>query len=721
MILNKKDYKGYILLENQFLRKPEDYTQYVNPVEEYMEQAAKYVSVNLNIDIPTASIYVREVLKDSDIKYPSITCNVREDNFDKFKRKTSLIAYINTAKKNKEIIVPSLTTYLNSKKLNSFQKEFIQGNLTKRKAAKRKMANAKADGRQADFIYYNVLQKVLKIFNNSLSGAYAIVSTVLYNPSAHYTLTSLTRAVASIGNAVSEMMISGNRYYKDFRTVINSITSTIVHVDLNRIQHTVNKYNMHIPTITETYDMVLRSSRLYWKSDSKEIKIYDYISKLSDVERCAIVYVNDLYQVRILNDALARDLIGSLAKKEKGYYYNNDYSVLKDSQEFVTNLAHHICEDELRGIRFDYVKYAKTSTMDTVVSTVKNINIVLNKYQDLIKTFFGTDVMPIDIAYIKDMLRRAIVLSDTDSTCATYNDYVTWYFGVEIQSTEGTAISAAVMTINTQVIDHFLKVLSANMGVEIDVRDMLAMKNEFYWPNMTPANVSKHYYAGVAIQEGTVFKTLERELKGVHLHANLLPQYFKNKSMSLIDGIQDDILNNRKLDLHKYVKYVSDLEVEIINTLKGLNPKVLKNGKVNEAKAYTNGAEGSAYRYHTLWNTVFSGKYGTVAEPPYTTYELPVILKNTTGQNTLRKSNVGDDAIRNALADFTKKNFASGLSTIKIPKAKIDSVGIPEELLDVIDIHRSVEIIMNVFYIILETIGFYKKPKMLIHEQLDIE
>ncbi len=706
--------------ENPFLRNPKEYKQHMNPLEEYIQQATKYVAINLDIDLLTANKYVREVLKDSDIKDPVISYYEREANFDKFKKKTTLLTYLNTAKNNNEIIVPSFTTYVNSKKINSFQKKFIQGNLTKRKQAKKKMADAKAEGNNDDFIYYNVLQKVLKIFNNSLSGAYAITSTALYNPSAHYTLTSITRSVASIGNAVSEMMISGNRYYKDFDNVMNSLTATITHVDLNLIKDAVRMFKLNIPTIDETFNMVIHSSKLYWRSKSKEQKIYEYISKMSDLERTAVVYVNDFYQITKLNDSFSRNLIDNLSKRVTGYYYDNDYSTLLESEEFVLNLAHHICMDDIRGQKLDYEKMKRSTTIDALVSTVKNINNVLDKYKLYLKAFFGTDIMPIDISDVKDMLRRSIVLSDTDSTCATYNYYVEWFFGAQLQSSRATAVSASVMTINTQVIDHFLKTLSANMGVEIDVRDMLAMKNEFYWPTMTPANVSKHYYAGVEIQEGTVFKELERELKGVHLHANNLPPYFKNGSMKMIDDIQNSIINNEKIDLHAYAERVADFENTIVESLKELKPSSLRNGKIREAKAYSDPEDKSVYRYHTLWNEVFSSKYGRMDEPPYTTYDLPVVLKGKKDLAKLLIEGNGDLAIKEKLSNFTTKNFSSGLKTIKLPKNKIDTHGIPVELIDVIDVVRSVENIMNPFYIILETLSLFRKNNMLIMDQVSV-
>jgi len=191
--------------------------------------------------------------------------------------------------------------------------------------------------------------------------------------------------------------------------------------------------------------------------------------------------------------------------------------------------------------------------------------------------------------------------------------------------------------------------------------------------------------------------------------------------MEFIDDLQKTVTEDKMVNFYEIIERVGLVEKEIINTLKSLKPDVLKNGKVKEAKAYTLDANSSAYRYHTLWNTVFSNKYGHVDEPPYTTYDLPVILKNKSALEILVNSKHGDQKIREDLNDFILTNFSSGLMTLKLPKTKIDVHGIPEELIDAIDVKRSVEIIMNSFYIVLETLGFYKKPNMLVHEQISLE
>jgi len=709
--------------ENPFMRDSlKDYKQYVSPFKEYKDGAVTYVTKMLGLDREAADYYVTQVLKESSIKDPEIEFVARDSKtFDAVRKKGSLLKYIERTKNNNEIFAPSLTTYLHPTKLESFQKQFIQNNLSKRTVTKKKMAEAKIDGRHDDFVYYNVLQKVLKIFNNALSGAYAVGSTALFNPSAHYTLTSTTRSVASIGNAVTEMMVAGNRYYKDYDTVIEAISMTITYADLKAIKKAIKKFKLHIPTVEEMMEVTLRSSRLYWKSKEKEENIAKYLSKLNEEERCAYTYINDFYHLRKFNDKLARSLLGSLSKRCTGDYDFEDYSVLFESEEFVLNTAYHVCSRDFEGKKADFEVLKDQPEMDALVSTVKNINRVMSAAGDLIRPLFCSDIMPIHISDMKDVLRRAIVLSDTDSTCGTYEEYIKWYYGAYVFTPESIALSAAIMMINGETISHFLKVLTANMNVELSVRDILSMKNEFFWPIMTPANVSKHYYAGVKIQEGRVYKELDRELKGVHLHANKIPIKYKQKVLELINHIEDTLTSGNKLVLSQIINGVIQLEDEVLKDLRNLKTSPLKVAKIKPHKEYTLDEEESKYRYHILWNKIFAEKYGKIREPEYTTYEIPIKLKKKKDIKEFIENGNGCPIIRKKLGELILKQFSNGVETLPIPQDIGIDKGIPEELLTVLDYRKTATLALKPFYIILETIGIYRHPEMLLTEYINMK
>jgi len=339
----------------------------------------------------------------------------------------------------------------------------------------------------------------------------------------------------------------------------------------------------------------------------------------------------------------------------------------------------------------------------------------LNKYRDLIQTFFVTDVMPPTIAYIKDMFRDVIVLSDTDSTCGSYDQWVSWYAGSIVFTPETTAVSAAIMTVNTQVIDHYLKVFTANMNVDKQDVELIKMKNEFYWLTLTTCNSSKHYYGDIAIQEGNVFAETELELKGVHLIASNVNEKIRKQAHEMILRIQRETVEGKGLNLTDYIKEVAAVERTILSDIKEGKFSVFKLDKIKEEKAYKLDKSRSPYLHKILWDDVFSDKYGAPGEPPYMVVNVPTLLKSRRSTSEFIDS-VGDRDTAGKLSKFLGDRNKDNLGTFRIPLTIAYEKGIPEEIFGAIDTERVVTNNCNVFYMVLETIGFYRKPGMLICE-----
>ena len=680
----------------------------IKPVKAYLDQASTYISKVKNIDKSKAFELIKKVIKDSDAKDPIVTYWSRGDNGDKKEEQITLTNYLGSVLKNNESMAPSFTSYLNSNVKDSLHKNFVLMNLKSRSIEKKKAANFKAEGNMPKFKYHNTMQKTKKIFNNSLSGAYASKGTILFNPSAHYTLTSITRAVASIGNAVSEVMVSGNRHYKDLEAVMNHFTATISIIDKDKVKVVMDKYKIHYPTTDEVMKMIEYNTLFYWSSESSEKVLREYVESMSPLDRAMVLYINDAYHIRKYNDKLMRDLLGNLHQKKMGAS-NPDVKIVKEADEYVTNLVAHICSEDIKGIKVNYDAMRGTPTLDVLIATTDNVNNTISMYSDFLNTMFVTSVMPVDIAYIKDMTRRAIVLSDTDSTCASYGEWVEWYFGEMRFDAESTALSAAVMTITTQVIDHYLKVLAGNMNVDLNQRDMLKMKNEFYWKVFAPANVSKHYYAGVSIQEGSVFKNTERELKGVNLIASNIPIKYQTMLHKMIDSIIATISNNEKIDLGKLLNFVADIERELIAAIHDGNINILKTEKIKSKESYKLAWDRSPYYHYVLWQEVFADKYGESEPPQITALKLGTTLSSKNKIKLFLES-IADPIIKEKFIKFLEKHPKDSLGVLRLPYTVLAVHGIPDELKDIIDVNRIVKDTCAPFYVVLATLGFEIPP-----------
>lgn len=701
---------------NPFLLNLKDYKMNVDPVNDYIKQATVFLHKMTNEPMEVCRGKVKKKIRENKPIDPKVHFYHRKENLDKEQSSSSLTNYIKSVKQNKQILMPSFTVYTHPDKKRSLHSDFTMQNIVSRSKAKKEAFSAKMRGDFEEFKFKNTLQKTMKIYNNSLSGAYASVSTNIMNPSAHYSLTSVTRCVSAIGNSITEMMVAGNRHYRKPETVINHITATITEVDLNKIEKVIQKYQLEIPTITDVFNMVLASTRFYWENDDEEKFILEYISKLTDIERSAFMYVNDFCHIRERNSKLVMRFLNRLSSKEIGLVREEEKEkVFKNTPGYIVNLVHHILNEELKGVEVKYEEIKGTQLFDMMVSTMVNVDRTLEEYSDLIKAFFVTTVSPIDIAYLRDIMRKSIVLSDTDSTCGTYQDWVIWKYGEVVFSPESTALAASVMTVTTQAIDHYIKVFSGNMNIPEEHMDKLEMKNEFFWETYAPANVTKHYYANVNIQEGMVFDKAELELKGVHLIAGNIPPEYKKKSEEMMIRINDTVRNNEKIEIIDYITEIAELEREVIERFDKGDTDILRIEKIKNADSYKQDPEESKYSYYLMWKEVYGELYGETTPPPYTGVKLPTYT-DTKAKMKAYMDKIENPVIKNNLEKYMKKNKKDYVGTVILPLAALGGRGIPKELMKHADKKRVVFDICFVFYIILETLGFYRKDDMTLTE-----
>lgn len=710
----KLDYDNYD--PNIFKRSLDKYEKALEPANDYIKQVATLVTKTCNISYDNAVKHVKDILKTKQITNPIVKFKHKQENGDTIEETLSLTNYIKDAVKNNEIIVPSFTTYYHPSVKESLHANFLNINVKLRKSDKQNSHKYKQLGDKVKALYYETMQKVRKVANNSLSGAYASKSTILNNPSAHYTLTSMTRCVASVGNAITESLVAGNKHFRSPDIMINYISSIITDIDMNKVERVVNRFNLYTPTAEEVLETMLVSSDLYWKDLEFENKLLDILKCLNKFELTAVCYVNDLFHMKRFNQNFVKRMIGELAEK-KVIGSVNALREIEIAPEGVVILAHHILSVELKGKNIDYkeLKESDPDLLYTIGSVVRNIMVVLERYKSLFEVFFVTNIMPIGIAYIKDIQREVIVLSDTDSTCGSYDHWVEWYFGEDKFTPEAIALSASVMTINTQIMDHYLKILSKNMNIENKNIELLKMKNEYFWTVFTAANVSKHYYADTLIKEGNVYKSPELELKGVHFIASSASQDLVARTLNMIKDINATASSGEKLSLTKYVNEVADMERVLIKAIKDGGVGIFKREKIKQASSYKLGPDKSPYLYHLLWEEVFSEKYGISGDPEYMAIKIPTNI-NSKKDMADYINNIQDKDIANKLSNFMTKYGKEAIKTFRAPSAVIGNSGIPDELLSAVDIKRIIFDNLNMAYLTLETIGFYRKGDMILTE-----
>lgn len=691
-----------------FLLNDNEYVRDIDPVNHYIQQVSTYLTITTGKAFEECEKFVKAKIRDKtfpNIRNPEIRYFERENYADRHIVEGNLLGYIKDAVKNKELIAPTMTTYVNPAEKESLLVSYIDSNVKARSAAKKEEFAAEAAGNEELKKIKNIEQTNRKLSNNAISGAHVSPSTPLFNKSSHSTLTSNCRSTSGYGNANNEKFLCGNRHYWNAQLVLGNIIDIITHTDLNTLDVVMNKYNMYYPNTKDVMKCIKYSTDLYW-SNLKAIKtIQNLIDCLTPIQKAAFLYVGDLYHLRKYNDSLVRDFISKLSSKVTAEQ-QDPLAIVKSAKEDTLNLAHQICSNEVKGIGKDYSKIKDTPAIHTLASTCLNIESVIIEYSDLIRALFVTDNMPASVGYFPESIRRSVLTSDTDSTIFTVQDWVKWHTGDLGFDDTSMAVAATMIYLSSQTIKHLLSKMSANFGIQEARLHQIAMKNEFKFDIFVPTNVAKHYYALISCQEGNVFSKDKIEIKGVHLKSSNAPEVITTAAADLMREIMDTIKRNQKIRIIDILKKLADIERNIINGIRSGDLQYFRLGEIKRPESYIKSAEESPYAHYILWKEVLSDYYGDYGEPPYQTLKMSTTLVNPT--NTANwLANMKNKDLAKKFENYFKRNDKKTMPIFMIPLDAMNIHGIPPELLDVIDTRRIVYDICKIFYLILETLGIY--------------
>ena len=149
---------------------------------------------------------------------------------------------------------------------------------------------------------------------------------------------------------------------------------------------------------------------------------------------------------------------------------------------------------------------------------------------------------------------------------------------------------------------------------------------------------------------------------------------------------------------------VADAERKLMKEL--LEGTLLRTIEIKNAESYTKPPDQSPYAYHTLWMEVFAPKYGEFGLPPYSATRINTSLDNPTKfQSWLDQ--IQDKELAHRMRVWATKNNKRTLPSLLIPTETIKMNGIPEELKTAMNLRKIVSDLCNVYYIVLETLGFY--------------
>lgn len=702
-------------VENPFVLEKAAYKRDIDILRHYVEDMAAYLHISTKKPLDQCRRFVMEQIRPGgqfEFKDPTVYYLERDEHGDRAKKTTTMSRYIGHSVEEQQLIAPTFTTYLNPKKNKSLLVDFIDGNVAARSKAKKAMFAAKMDGNKLLEFVKKLEQGNKKISNNSISGAHVSNSTPLFNKTAHSTLTSNCRSTSGFGNANNEKFLCGNRHYWNPKIVLNNIVSIVNHTDYEKMAKAMNDWGIRHPTPAEVMECITYSTNLYWENQTAMDYIRDLVYNLTPEQCSAFVYTGDLYHLAKFNDTVVRTFVERLSKAVKEPC-ENPGEVFETHREEYRVLAGQFFPIEMKGMTM--MKIKGTELEQFLASTVKNIHQTIIDYRSLIEGFWVTDNVPASLAFFPESIRRAALTSDTDSTIFTVQDWVFWRHGDDPGFTpETTATAATMIFLAAETITHVLARMSANFGIETERIHQVAMKNEFKFDVFVPTQVGKHYFAYISCQEGNIYKEFEMEIKGVHLKSSNVPTIVMDQAEAMMREIMDTVIAGKKISLLKMLKKVGDIEREVVRSLHAGESTYFRGAQIKTPESYTKSAEESPYQHYLLWQEVFAPKYGDAPAPPYAGVKVNVDLKSTTSMKNWI-TNIKDRDLATRLEQWVIKNNKVGMQAMLLPQENMRLYGMPEEIAMVMDTRKIVFDMTSVFYIILETLGFYCANDNLTH------
>jgi hypothetical protein len=694
---------------NLFVKNVDKYVRDIDLLTAWHRDMATGISLVKGIPYEKALDYVKDITSSGaryEIKDPHMKYVGRDAENDREVKVTTFFKYLKNIDTHKLIVSPSLAVYKNKEQEESFSAIYISKNVKKRSKSKKEMFQAKEIGDKALAEFKNLEQNNAKIKNNALSGAHCSKSTILFIDTIHSSLTSLCRSASGYGNSNNEKITCGNRHYWCPEIVTSNILNVINTADEVQYVEAVSKYNLHIPTVNEVMDIILYSTKNYWRDDRIK-SIETLVNSLTDIQRVMFSYTSDLYHLMKFNDELMRKWLGNLARRVTTPV-EDPKQYLNGLTEECESLVSMICGSYMDGSRIsDFSKFSEDLQM-MLGATAKNVKETMSEFELLTKVILVSECMPPTLANLPHILRRGAIASDTDSTIFTVQDWLKWYTPDTMHYNEETiSVGHSIAFLASSTITHVLAKMSANIGIAKTQLYQYAMKSEYWFPVFALTSRAKTYFALRGAQEGLVFKPedVEIEIKGAVLKGSNAPKEIIDDSKALIIDLLTKTRKGDLIDAAKVLKHVADIERGLFSKIKCGSPEFFKKLEIKEEDTYKKGPYQSNYFHYLLWNSVFADKYGACPEPPYAAIRI-TLDTSTKGKFNDYLESITDEPLKERLLKCLADGKKNMLTSVAIPKSHADSHGIPSEVINGINIRAMVANIMESHYVVLETLGW---------------
>lgn len=676
----------------------DNYSRKSNLMEQYRQNTLLFCKQSLpNVSeeelLDIIKVIIREQYKASEVKYLASegSCNIKAYSDNLLETTNSL---------NHDILSPYGATYCQVSELVSVFSEHIDDEQKTRKILKKEMYLAEAADDRFLVKLKDLFQRNVKIGINLLSGV--MLSNVSFRSSINYNaITATARFNIMTAYASTEMSFASNYYLYNENKAINWIINLLrIYPGDDRISECIAHYKLAIPTREKVFSAYANQVWIY-SSASNLDAFKGLIDSLSPLELIFVYYAINFKRI-FQDNPHFKERFSYIINPDNVTLVEGDFPQISKLEDdlihalTVVILSSLIGKKTMVSIDKDHPELAR-KIYSTYIFIEKN----LNEFKLLFETLTMLPIVPSDIGIHKNMIRKTVLLSDTDSILFTNIDWVNWYAG-DIKITDDTSrFNSLIVLLISKHLEHVFAYMSASMNIGVEHIKTLAIKNEFVYDLFLRTPISKHYAGYVRYKEGVFQDPYKFDLKGKNFKGSDLCKETTSYVKWFIRYIFDNYLLTYELHPEDLISKVIIFEQRIKLSIAQGEVTFLMQKPINLKERYKN-PDSSDYLYYELWQAVFAEKYGNL-NLPQKTKELPIEsigIKDTTHLNHIKGINKDIyDRFIAFIAKYPKRTFSRVLIPMDIP--------VPEELRAVANYRKvcasncfSLELILKSFNIV---------------------
>jgi hypothetical protein len=612
---------------------------------------------------------------------------------------TDLLTYTETMRNN--IVTPAGVLYMPPSVKESFLKKKLTKNMNARKIQKKVMLIAAAAGDLVNEQRANYLQASIKIETNSIPGAFGSMFNCLADVPNYNAVTAVSRHGIMIGYAHVEKLIAGNHYFPTLDHCLNYCVQ-MIRVCPPDVMTVVETYHLYHPSVTDVCDHFVTSLELYMRVHA-EIRaiLHRFIASLSAAERIFVYYAYSLKTLLMKNAAFFKPFLKEFFRTDIAYDAALDPKTIFD---FNGDLLAMLSSRNADLIHRKPVAEAVTAFPDAVRQLIgigRHMQDRLDSIGAIIATFLRVDCDTADAMQHKNMIRKAVIISDTDSVIFSTQAWVEWYAGGISFADPAYEINSFIVFLITMTLEQVFARLSTNFGIQGNDIFQIAMKNEFLYPLMLRTPLPKQYAGRVTIQEGFVLPKPKNDIKGLSFRSSTLCPETVKAGTDYVNWIFDAVMANGQIKAADCIDKALQHEKRVITSLEKGEYMFLTTTPIRQSHEYKDLAV-SVHYYWRLWDEVFKPNFGEFIIPSKG-YDIPVIGngKAFTDARYLERVRDFDKALCDRLCRFLEQNTRN-ITRLIVP---MSVKRIPSILRPIIDVRSIVYDNATPFIVTLRSLG----------------